>query len=115
MDRYRLVRGLLIAGVVLGFGSGFVSLALRGARCGAGGWRSQARAEFVEEASRACVRAAREDAARLALAHASAGPPGAAPLSAAYVPPPGYALVPVAPAAAPVVGPPPAAAAPASP
>ncbi len=54
----RIVKGLLIAGVILGFGSGIVH-----ARHGHHGWRGHScghRQDTVQDFARECVRAARE-------------------------------------------------------
>lgn len=89
----RIGRGILVLGVVLGFGSGFAHLAHHGAACHASHFQSR-KAVLMNEFASTCVEAARR---------------AAPPPPPQYVPP----AAPVAPAATPAAPPaPPAPAAP---
>ena len=62
---YRFKRALLIAGVVLGFGSGIVSIAHRHHGCsghgGHAGWHHR-KERLMNQFAQACVKAAKETA-----------------------------------------------------
>lgn len=102
----RIMRGLLVAGVVLGFGSGVMHMARHGAHCHASRFEAR-KHELMDEFAQSCVEAARRghDPAHTG---PHGGPAGFAPPFHGG-PPPAYAPAPPAPAAPP----PPAAIAPA--